>query len=503
MSNHTNLTVREADDDGDGLNDEAVLHYQRVTEEEKKRSRATRGPLPGEATAFSGSAGLGLAAVAFDDRQLHAEVSGARRGDDPWGAEEDEYAVPAAVTGAEEDTRERRRQGGTGMAVRGSGTRGASQAGKGPMAAGAPMMGAPGATVGGVGAQGAPAGLGAMPQLGAAQNSAVGSMPVGLLQGAQSSSRAATAQVYSPPMSSGGLQAASAGPGAYDPELLREALKENGFMPDAERGADNGGGPGSELVDTNGDGIPDTPRSEVERAREHDPQRPPGGGFLPLPGGGGNQVAPGGSGPGSYGPGGSGPGGSGPGNGGYQPPRGPSYPGPTSPVPTNPGGPTGPTNPGYPPTTSNPGPGSQTGPGQNGGWQPPTSTGPVAADGSSTSNAAGGPGFSQATPTYTGSGGSGYSVTPEDLRRDSREWAAVSDQSAPIVQAIISTPPPAVMFGHMSAPISTYRAAVQTAQEHVEESGEQSLTVSVGLNETAANFDEQELAAIAETGRMI
>lgn len=286
MSNDTNLTVRPGEEDNhDGLTDEAVLHYQKLAAEEKKKSRGLSGPLPGEGATYTGAAGLGMGAVAFEDRQLHAEVGGVERADDPWGTDEDDYSVPSAVTGAEDDHEDRRKRGKGAMALRGSGTRGGSKSDGSGLAGGAPMMGAPGATVGGVGGVG---GVGAQPmggampgaQLGLAQNGAVGSMPVGMLQNAQNSSRAATGAVYAPPAGAG-PQAASAGPGVYDPEFLREALKANGFTREALDEKTPGVG-GIDLVDTDGDGVPDTPRAEAEKsARERGATNP--GGMLPGP----------------------------------------------------------------------------------------------------------------------------------------------------------------------------------------------------------------------------
>lgn len=505
MSNDTNLTVRPGEDDNhDGLTDEAVLHYQKLAAEEKKKSRGLSGPLPGEGATYTGAAGLGMGAVAFEDRQLHAEVGGAERADDPWGTDEDDYSVPSAVTGAEDDHEDRRKRGTGAMALRGSGTRGGSKSDGSALAGGAPMMGAPGATVGGVGAVGAQPMGGAMPgaQLGLAQNGAVGSMPVGMLQNAQNSSRAATGAVYAPPAGAG-PQAASAGPGVYDPEFLREALKANGFTREALDEKTPGVG-GIDLVDTDGDGVPDTPRAEAEKsARERGATNP--GGMLPGPlpiGGNINGPGPAPTTPGTN-PGATTP--------GTNPPG-------TNPVPgTTPPGFR--TMPGYPPPVATPLPGTNPIPVTGGpayqpnpvpGTQPGTttpisapSTGPIAAGGYTPTNPGGRDiDFAQQTPTYSGSGRNGYSVNSDDLRSDSKQWVGVAESTAPVADAIISTASPATMFGHMTDPVPTYQSAVDSSRDFVSQSGESSLAFSQSLDETASNFDEQELAAIAETGKV-
>ena len=242
--------------------DEAELRYQAVVPAQKVKARSLTGPVPGALAA--GAAGIGAAApaaqgaptsaapqtgaVSFGHQQLSVDVQVDGVGrilEDPWGTDDDEYAV-AGVDGALDDDDERRRRSATGMAVRGSGTRGAKKnggAGGGP--AGMPMgmggagagAGAPGATVGGVG--GPVGGLQAGgPQLGLLPAGVGGSgasgMPLTLLQ-TQQGAKAVSSAAYAPaPLPGGGVTAAGAGAMAYDPVTMAEALKANGYDLDAE-----------------------------------------------------------------------------------------------------------------------------------------------------------------------------------------------------------------------------------------------------------------------------
>ncbi|NHB83726.1 hypothetical protein G7085_00770 [Tessaracoccus sp. HDW20] len=63
----------------DGLTDEAVLHYKRVAEAEKKHPKSVGRPfLPVDGVQMA-SAGAGTAAVVFMEQDLHASVSAAPR----------------------------------------------------------------------------------------------------------------------------------------------------------------------------------------------------------------------------------------------------------------------------------------------------------------------------------------------------------------------------------------------------------------------------------------
>ena len=180
--------------------DEAHLAHHQVTAAERRRTSGRAAILP---------AGLGLGAgeeeVRFGHEQLRAEVGSADEGD-LWGAEdEDEFAVPGAVTGSDEEREERRRRKKAGMALRGSGTRGRKEKGGGSGS----MPAAPGATVGGVGGQ-APGSMGVP----AAAGGPAGSMPLSSLGGAAQAGKAAGTAAYSP-MATYGTSGSAAGGGAF------------------------------------------------------------------------------------------------------------------------------------------------------------------------------------------------------------------------------------------------------------------------------------------------
>ncbi len=466
-------------DNLDGLTDEAVLHYRKLAKEEKKDPKRTPRPmLSGDGTPLVG-AGVGAGAIVFAEQDLRADVTAAAP-DDPWGSDDDEYALPRAVTRADDDRDRSTRRTTTGAALRSSGTRAGARPGQGGATV-PPAMTTPGATVGGVGGPAvvsAPGGaLNPAAQLAAGQNASAGSMPITMLSNAQSSSRAVSGSTFAPPMGAG-PQAATAGPGTYDPELVRLALQQNGF----------GGG---RTADSTSSADP----SDETSARSSRPdQSRPTGGLLLTPG---VPMAPGRA-PAGGGGGGSSSGGTSSGGGSSS---GGSIPG---------GGSAGGGN--------NAGGGSSAGAGgssASGGTGDPSSVGgatnagyyagPQSADAGTIGSSGYNTSLAQATPTYSGSGSgaSGYTVDSSELRRDSRQWADVSDLGAPIVDAILNSPDPRRMFGHMLAPAPAYREAVDSCVTFVEEASGRHGEISEQLAQTATNFDTQEQAAVSLSQRII
>ncbi|AQP46958.1 hypothetical protein BW730_04905 [Tessaracoccus aquimaris] len=453
-----------------GDSEEAILRYRKVLPEEKKEPKSVGRPTL--APDVPVSAGLGGAAVVFGHEELAAAEP---TSDDPWGTDDaDDYAVPSAVTRADDDQEDRRRRSKVAMALRGSGTRGGAKA-KDQSASVLPPAAAPGATVGGVGAPVGAANPGAMTsmQANAAQNAAVGTMPVSLLQNAQNAGRGGAAPVFAPPGGGGGLQAASAAP-VYDPEFVKEALQANGFTdPDADP-AGSAAGPEGETDRPGGAKTqPGTTLSAMPPVLSGGPATGPAPVVLaPQP-----------------------PGGGGGGAGGGAAPSTPYLPGPVLtpqplPVGTTPLPPfTTPTA----PIVRHPGPDIVV-------------SGPRPAE-SGTPPRSGEPGkdFHQETPTYQPpSANSGdYAVSTDDLRRDAKKWAEVADLSAPIVDAMLKAPPPSTMFGHMKAPVTSYQDAVDSSIGFVDDAGERQLSTSERLALSADNFDEQEVWATYVTGRTL
>ena len=487
--------------------DEAELRYQAVVPAQKVKARSLTGPVPGALAA--GAAGIGAAApaaqgaptsaapqtgaVSFGHQQLSADVQVDGVGrilEDPWGTDDDEYAV-AGVDGALDDDDERRRRSATGMAVRGSGTRGAKKnggAGGGP--AGMPMgmggagagAGAPGATVGGVG--GPVGGLQAGgPQLGLLPAGVGGSgasgMPLTLLQ-TQQGAKAVSSAAYAPaPLPGGGVTAAGAGAMAYDPVTMAEALKANGYDLDAESQYFDAAGRlvgGDELVDTDGDGVPDTPRSGSGRT-----PGTVGPGGVPLPGGG-STTTPG---TGPSGPIASGvPGTTVPGPGGTTTTPGPWVPGPVPGAPV-PGPVTTPQPTPIPTTGSTPLYGS----GNLGG-------GPQAANtpGSGQGGVGGAP--------YGSTGGTDFSVASDSLYAHSRRWQELSDSTDAIIRDMSSTQSGERMFGIISAPAAAYNKAVDELVTSVQASGQEAGAVSSGMNQSGYRYDDYEQSVVDAYGRV-
>lgn len=466
----------------EGQSEEAVLRYRKLpTAERVDPKTVPRVPLTGESAVVAATFGTGV--VAFAEEELRADVR-IDAADDPWGlADDDEYPLPGAVSARQDERDRRQRRGGAGLALRGSGTRGGGGRTAGGTGGPAPMMGTPGATVGGVGA---PAGVaGGSPavtamqsqgvlQQGAAQNSAATSASTSMLANAQSSSRAVSGAAFSPAAGTG-VQAAGADQVAYDPELIRQALADNGFglePGDAATGRYGAGGYTSGAAD----GI-------VGSGSTAGSGTTPGSAF---PGGGS------GSGAGTDWPT-AGPGtGSG---GGTHLPGGPTIIDKGWPVPNTP--------------DANNGAGS----GGSGSAGPGTGAGTVTTPGSSSTgggvNGAGGTGTtgggsSGPSPAYRPSGAAtyGYDVAPEDLRRDSRQWSEVSAMSVPIASVILSTPDPQTMFGHIKTPIPAYKVAVSSSKEFVEQSSGQQDVMADELANTALKFDIQEETAVALTKGM-
>lgn len=450
-----------------GDSEDATLRYRKVLPEEKKEPKSLGRPTLAPDVPVSAS--LGGAAVVFGHEELAAAEP---TSDDPWGTDEaDDYAVPSAVTRADDEAEERRRRSKVAMALRGSGTRGGAKA-KDQSASMLPPAAAPGATVGGVGAPVGAANPGALTsmQANAAQNAAVGTMPVSLLQNAQNVGRGGTAPVFAPPGGGGGLQAASAAP-VYDPEFVKEALQANGFT-DPE--ADPASGTAGEADKPGGSkGQPGAGVAGMPPVLTGGPAIGPAPvGVAPQPPGGGGGGAGGGTGPGT-----------------------PWLPGPVltpQPLPVG-------TTP-LPPFTTQPAPiVRQPGP-------EIVLSGPRPAE-SGTPPRTGEPGkdFSQETPTYQppSANAGDYAVSTDDLRRDAKKWAEVADMSEPIVDAMMKAPAPSTMFGHMKEPVAAYQDAVDSSIGFVDDAGERQLSTSERLALSANNFDEQEVWATYVTGRTL
>ena len=306
------------------VDEDASLNYQQVRGEKDKPKSAPRvGGFPVAGAAGAGGLALGGGAAAsaqpqassalgdplpaeirFDQQQLSAAIevdSSGRILDDPWGTEDDEYAVPGAVTGAEDDRDNRQRGSAGGMALRGSGTRGGAS---GPQAASGGMMPmAPGATVGGVGGPAA-AQAGSTQAMSAAAGGG-GQMPLTLLQQQAQTSTHATKAVagtaaYAPAgggtgSMSGFAGVAAAGSEGYDSARIKAILDAEGFDPraglDSRRAAyvDADGrfvDASADLVDSDGDGIPDAPRDgakdkDSQNSRTSGPLAAGAGMFIP------------------------------------------------------------------------------------------------------------------------------------------------------------------------------------------------------------------------------
>lgn len=507
--------------------EEAILAYHAVRGEKKDKKRAGGAALP---TAVPGAAGSGAAgamppagavggaavgapaAVSFGQAQLHAGGAMAAD-DDPWGAADDEYAVPGAVTGADDERDEKKRGGSGPMALRGSGTRGGSgpQAGAG----GTPMM-PPGATLGGVGGpQTASVSAAAMQQT-SMTNAAGSQMPLNLLQSAQAA-KAVTPQAFAPaagtvPM--GGVAAAGSstnvltaspfvdldGDGIADDSGLPEVTIDGDGRIRATGGSTGAGG--AMLVDTDGDGIPDSP-ADSSSLYDRNSGAPRAAGT----GGGGVLL---GSGPGTGSTGGSlGTGGSS--TGGNWGSLNTSPTGSTVNAPTTSSTWTGSTSTGStgstwtPPTTSSTGVSAAT---SGGGYTSGGSTsGPSTASiptgaGSTSGSSSSGVNFSQSTAGYAPTSGTDFSVNRADLRREAAQFEDISAEMKPVQQLILSSPDPRLMFGVMVAPVAPYQKAVVTSAETVEETGDATMTISFNLGDSARNYEETEEANIDGAGRI-
>lgn len=480
--------------DWDGLTDEAVLHYRKVRVDKKDPAAAPRlhpGPSAPDAATTAGGVGASAAAaaipgqpraeVSFDQRQLNAQpVRAASSGalDDPWGTDDDEYAVPDAVTRSEE-TRgsQRRRPRAAGMALRGAGTRG-QQGNRGPAGTGAPMM-APGAgtgtgagvaPTGAVGAVAPPPGAAvASANLAAGANSgtagiAGASMPGSLLQGT-AGAKAATSAAYAPlngfsaPLAAG----ADAGAVSYDAESIRALLHASGFGAQETAAALDG----TSLAASS----PATERSSSATTSQ-------GGAAGATSGGSGSGILVG---PGQAGGSGSSA------SPGYQ------GQGAGSASLAGAGAGSGSASAGVPGASAS---GSSTSAVADAG----RAGSPVVA-GSSGAGGSGG-GVQLTAPSASGSGGTDFSVSPSDLRREAHDWSGLHDLTGPMRQVILQSPDPMRMFGVMTEQVGAYRQAVDSAVESVEVAGENSLTTSEQLYVTASNYDEAEQAAIATTGRI-
>ncbi|MHA7860599.1 hypothetical protein ACX1DX_04355 [Tessaracoccus sp. Y36] len=471
--------------------------------------------------------------VRFDSPQLHARIDGPLAAD-PWGAlDEDEYAVPGEVTGAETDKNreDRRRRKAAAMALRGSGTRGRKGGGAGAMP---PAMMPPNATVGGVGA--APGGAGAMqPMMSAGPGAAGGGIPT-MLQGAQAG-RLAGPSLFGP--SGSGASGAMFGPGGFtapggglmaagtedslDAEQLREALRRSGL--DQLVAVDSDGRIIEDpLVDTDGDGVPDTPLSKV-RQRDGRNTAPTAGvqatGLQSVyqQGPGSGSYAAGAMAPGTTAPGTTAPGTTVPGT---------TVPGTTLPGSSGPGGTQSPSTGYYPggpvaagdasgsetdPSTNSPG--SQSGGGfeYDGGHQ----TGVRPQDGTTNSSTSptytstgsqtgtrpsGSTSFAQPTSTYSSTGGSDYSVNTDQLRRESTNWSDLADRSKPMQDTIMSTPEPGAMFGVMTEAVPPYRTAVESSVQAASDAGLEAEAQAMALDAASNNYDQNETQATDSLGGM-
>lgn len=435
--------------------------------------------------------------------------------DDPWGAfDEDEYAVPTEVTGAdsEDDNDERRRRAGDAMALRGSGTRGRK---KGGGTGGMPPGMMPGGAGGG--GAGAPAAGGVAPQpamsqpmMSAGPGGAAG-MP-SVMPGAQMG-RMGGSSLYAPaganaplapagpgaaPVPSAGLMAA----GADDPvdaETMREALQRSGL--DQSVTVDSDGRIITDpLVDTDGDGIPDTPRSQVAGPGETTP-----GSDSPYPGAD--------SGPGAPTPSNPDPGYPGPVTPSPVTPS-PTTPSPrddwyTSPDPTNPSDPSNPTDPGnqtgpsVPSNPSNPSPYDPSYPTPNpGGPRPGTEIGSPTPGRRDDSGMRYTPPSSPPSSSSAGYRPADFTYNAGDLHNEAGRWSDLADRSKPMQNMMMSTPDPNAMFGVMTQVVSPYRAAVETSVEAAEDAGLEAEAHAMALSAASKKYQENEAQAQQHAGGM-
>lgn len=487
--------------------------------------------------------------VRFDAKPLQAQTAAGRLEEDPWGAfDDDEYAVPGEVTGGEKEANrdeERRKRRSGGMALRGSGTRGKKGKGTGAMPGG--MM-PPNASVGGVGGAGAPGAGGPVGMPGGAvpQPMAGGGAGMGMPGGRMAApvGGAAAPGAGGP----GGMAVPGGGPMAagtediLDAEQLRQALERSGLDQLVVVDSDGQIIP-DPLVDTDGDGIPDTRASQVTARNSANANQAPTTGVHAA----GLQSAS------QQGPGTSPQPGTQP---GVPAPPAPTRPvAPVAPLPA-PSQPAYPQPPGYqPPGYQPPGyqpPGYQPPGYQPPGYQPPTypQPGPIAAggddpavddpadnwdnDGGSNSSSDSGvqaprPGdssyyqqpptyssdpstssgtrststtsFAQSTPSYTSSGGTDYQVAGQDLRNSSQRWQDVAEQSGPLRDTVLSTPDAVTMFGVLKQPVVPYVEAVQSTAKVAEEAGLESTAEAVKTDLARKNYQDAEDAALQEIGR--
>lgn len=451
--------------------------------------------------------------------------------DDPWGAfDEDEYAVPTEVTGADSgDDEESRRRSAEALALRGSGTRGRKKgrgAGGGMPPGMMPAGGAGGAGAPGAGAAPQPAMSQPMMSAGPSGSAGMPSVVPGAqmgLPGAQmgriGASPYAPAGANVPPVAGGpGAPAPSAGlmaagtEDSVDADTMREALRRSGL--DEHISVDSDGRINTDpLVDTDGDGIPDTPRSQV-----------------PGPG----DTSPGDSGPGGSGPGDGGPGDSGPGDNspypGVDPVPGSPVPGYPTPDPTDPwprtpspGNPTpgdptpgipdpgdgtyptpypvnpvdpvqpAPVTPGYPTPTPTPAPGD--GPG---GSLPPAPSPSKPGD-------PGAPYTPPSSPPNSSSPGyrpADFSYDAGELHNEAGRWSDVADRSKPMQKTMKSTPDPSDMFGVMTQVVSPYRTAVETSVEAAGDAGLEAEAHALALGASAQEYQDNEDQAQQHVGGM-
>lgn len=509
--------------------DEAVLVYHAVRGEKKDKKRGPSGALPQAVPGAAASGGMGAmppagmvggaaigapAAVSFGQAQLHAGGAMAAV-DDPWGSTDDDYAVPGAVTGADDDRDDKKRSGGGPMALRGSGTRGRS----GPQAgAGGSAMMPPGATLGGVGGPQTASVSGAALQQAGMTNAAGSQMPLNLLQSAQAT-KAVTPQAFAPAaggISVGGLAAAGSssnvivgGPGA---DLDGDGIPDNEQFPDVTidgdgrirmTGGSTGAG-GQLLIDTDGDGIPDSPADgsgSQESQRTGAPRAAGSTGGVLIGAGSAGVIGTGGSwGTGSGSAGSVGAPYTSSGSTVAAPTTSSTWGGSTS---TGSSGYTGSTW--SAPTTS--GTGVSPSGSSSGSYSSSTSSGPSTASipsGSSNASTSGSTtNFSQATAGYAPTSGTDFSVNRTDLRREAAEFDDISAETKPVQQLILSSPDPRLMFGVMDAPISPYKEAVVTSAETVEETGDATMRISSNLGSNVKNYESTEEANVDGAGRII
>ncbi|NLE98645.1 MAG: hypothetical protein GX596_11765 [Propionibacterium sp.] len=530
------MTDRDIDKDLLGDEDREAELYYRGTRSKKDKSKGASGPVPlaaggsgaggaaapaappAAAGAGAGGAmanapvapmaagGVTLGAVAapeaaasgdvrFDADQLSAGGGTAPETDDPWGAYDNPDGVPGLSLDDEDDQRRDQRGG---MAMRGSGTRGKGSGGGAGMAPMVPMGGAgtgtagagaaavPGATVGGVGAmpnlavqqqQAAVQGVMASAQQGSVPLSALNSMNV---------ARASNAMT-APPAS--GVMAAGSGGVTVDSTTLDETLHRMGFdsnsphlvgpdgnlypNPHYQGPGDTGGSVGGTAPwrggDVGGGGVggPTTPGTTLPAdgtpgGYDNDVIRPqpgitgPGSGGVTGPGSGGGSGSV--TGPGTGGGAGAGSGSGGGvshdvGNlnsGSYQAPAG-------SPS-TGGGGGTGISG---------------------GGWSSPAPS----------------TGSNPFTRSYSGTSiarGTNFTVTPDELRGEAREWERLADEQAKLAQQFKSLPNPDPIFGVLRRMVTPYngvqQASVEAASEHGDDAGHASAT----LDQTAITYDANE-----------